>query len=161
MTRLARALVLIGALLLPILFLGASPAYADGNSGAHGFALAIGSWPVVLAGACGWGASQLTAILTQHNAPQWLKSSVSLALTSLAGVLITIQVVPGHTWKDYLAEIAVGELVALGTHYSGMTAFATAQTYGRGFGDKLRPLVSTDPALDGIVRPRGTKKAAA
>lgn len=154
MSKLARAIALAGATLLLLVTVGSLPAYAAGNSGAASVALGIASWPVILAGVCGAASTQLTALLTHRNAPQWFKSGVNLVLTSLAGVLITIQVIPGHTWKDYLAEIAVGELVALGMHYSGATAFAAAASANVGLGGNLTPIVAATPQSPGIIKPR-------
>jgi hypothetical protein len=141
MHRIRRLLAVLVAALALLSFV-APPAFAsnsDGPSSPRAFDL--NSWPVILAGATGFLSSQATAILTNHRAPQWIKSLTNLALTSLGGVLITVQTIPGHTWKDYAGTIFAAWLVSLGTHFAGLTALAQNASAGFGFGANAAPLV--------------------
>jgi hypothetical protein len=142
--RVFRWLVALGAV-LALLVGFAVPAYAsnaDGPSGPRAFELVLNSWPVLLAAGAGFLSSQLTAFLTHEKAPQWIKSLTNLVFTSLGGVLITVQTVPGHTWKDYVGVIVAGEIAALATHYIGLTAALQAATANFGIGGATPPLVA-------------------
>ena len=127
-----------------------APASYAGTTVPHSAGLDLSAWPTILAGLCGLGSAQLTAILTHRKAPQWIKSGVALALSTLAGVLITVTTVAGYTWKDYASEIAVAWLVAMGSHYAGLTALASNITAGSGVGAGVAPIVqASDPAPTG------------
>jgi len=142
-TRRLRAVVI--TLLLVLFWVPAAYAHASDSSGPSGpraFDLVLNSWPVLLAGGTGFVSSQLTALLTHEKAPQWIKSLTNLVFTSLGGVLITVQTVPGHTWKDYAGVITAGELAALATHYIGLTAAAQAATANFGIGGGATPIVA-------------------
>lgn len=124
--------------------LGAVPAYAStsgGPSGPRAFDLVLNSWPVLLAGFTGFVSSELTAFITHHKAPQWVKSLTNLVFTSLGGAIITVQTVPGHTWKDYTGIILAGWLVSLGTHFAGLTALVGSLSSDIGIGATASPLV--------------------
>lgn len=145
-------LKLLASLLAALVLLTASPAEATGAhlgtlATAHvgASALVLSSWPTILAGMCGFGSSQITAFLTHRRAPQWIKSGVNLALSTLAGVLINLTVVAGSNWKDYVATIAVAWLVALGTHFSGMTALIGNSSANVGIGENAKPLTTPPP----------------
>lgn len=128
-------------------------------------ALGLASWPVILAAFCGIIASHLTAFFTHRAAPQWLKSGVDFGLVTLAGILITVQVVPGHTWKDYIGVILPAWITSIATHYSGLTSWVTAATGGVGIGANVPPLVdtslapATDPAFPGSSSPNTSTTA--
>lgn len=106
-----------------------------------GFALVLNSWPVILAGITGFLSTHVTEILTHRNAPQWIKSGVNLVLTTLGGILITLQVVPGHTWKDYVGEIFTAFLSSMFTHWTGLTTLTQSLTASFGIGGNTPPLV--------------------
>jgi hypothetical protein len=133
-----RRLYLIAVLVLGCLSLSTTAAYAA-TGGPH--QLTFDSWPVVLAGIVGVGATHVTEVFTHYDAPQWVKSGVNLALVALAGVLITIQVVPGHTWKDYVGEILVAWIASLTAHASGITAWIESLTANVGIGKTATPIV--------------------
>lgn len=132
---LAVCLALVGMLLT------ADPALAAGHVVRTGPSLDLGSWPTILAGLCGIGSAQLTALLTHRRAPQWMKSGVHLALSALAGVLINVAVVPGNKWTDYLGEIGVAWIIGIATKFAGATALAEEVTAGAGVGADVAPLV--------------------
>jgi hypothetical protein len=115
---------------------------SGGPSGSRSFDLVLNSWPVILAAFTGFLSSQVTALFTHHRAPQWVKSLTNLLLTTLGGVLITVQTVPGHTWKDYVGEILMAWVVSLLTHFSGMTALVQSLSSNFGFGAGVQPLVA-------------------
>lgn len=104
-------------------------------------ALGLASWPVILAAFCGFLATQATTVLAHRNAPQWLKSGINLALVTLAGVLISLQVVPGSNWKDTVGLIIPAWLTSLATHYSGLTQLLSHLTGDVGVGASLAPIV--------------------
>jgi membrane-associated HD superfamily phosphohydrolase len=135
------ALVVAGVLLI------SEPAFAAGHALRTRSTVDLGSWPTILAGLCGIGSSQLTALLTHRRAPQWIKSGLHLALSTLAGVLINITVVSGHKWTDYLAEIAVAWITGIGTKVAGGAALAERLTAGQGLGANVAPLVRVPAAL--------------
>lgn len=144
MTRIRRLLALLVAA-LSLLAVLATPAFAsnsDGPSSLRSFDLIFNSWPVLLAAGTGFLSSQLTAVLTHEKAPQWVKSLTNLVFTSLGAAIITVEVVPGHTWKDYLGLILAGTFSSLATHYIGLTALAQSKTATFGFGGNTAPLVA-------------------
>ena len=133
-----KRLYLIAVLLLGLLSISVEPAWAA-TGGPH--QLTFDSWPVVLAGIVGIVATHVTEVLTHYDAPQWVKSGVNLALVTLAGVLITVEVVPGHTWKDYVGEILVAWIASIAAHSAGVTAWLERLTADIGVGAGARPLV--------------------
>lgn len=147
-----RALLRLVSLLVALcaaLALCATGAYADDGTGTGaGFSLALNSWPVLVAGALGIVSTNVTAFLTHRAAPQWIKSGVNLALVSLAGVIATIQLVPGHMWKDYAGTIFVAWVASLVAHGAGLTQMVSNLSSNVGIGATVEPLVSppTDEA---------------
>lgn len=105
------------------------------------FQLVLNSWPVMLAGLTGILSTHATEVLTHKNAPQWVKSGVNLVLTTLGGVLVTVETVPGYNWKDYLGVIGSAEAVSLITHWTGATAWLQEATKSVGIGANTKPLV--------------------
>jgi hypothetical protein len=103
--------------------------------------LALSSWPTILSGLCGLGSSQLTAFLSHKAAPTWVKSGIALCLSTLSGVLITVTVVPGNTWKDYVSLIGLTWITALFSHVAGLTALVENKTADVGVGKNVPPLV--------------------
>jgi len=136
-----RRFILICAVAIVALATPALASSSGGPSGPRSFDLVLNSWPVILAGFTGFLSSQVTALFTHHRAPQWVKSLTNLLLTTLGGVLITVQTVPGHTWKDYVGEILMAWVVSLLTHFSGMTALVQNMSSNFGFGAGVQPLV--------------------
>lgn len=60
-------------------------------------------------------------LLTKSRAPRALKSFLAAALATLAGVLATNVYLDGADWKVYLRNVVTAWVVALATHYSGIT----------------------------------------
>lgn len=138
-----------------VLFLGVmlwNQPLAMADTGGHtGLALALDSWPVLLAALCGLAATHLTEVFTKYTAPQWVKSGVNLALVTLGGVLATIATDAGKTWKDYVGEIFAAWVVSILAHTAGLTAWIEALTANTGIGGNAKPLVTTpspNPARD-------------
>jgi hypothetical protein len=138
--RLYRRLVAVGLLVIGLLLITPS-AFAAGSGMRNGYSLALNSFPTVLAGLCGLASAQLTALLTNHQAPQWIKSGVHLLISTLAGVLVTVAVVPGNRWTDYLSEIAVAWVAGIAAHFAGLTALVASITANSGLGASVTPLV--------------------
>lgn len=134
-----RRLYLIAVLVLGCLSLSLPAEAATGVL--HAKTLTLDSWPVLLAALAGFGATHVTEILTHYDAPQWVKSGVNLALVALAGVLITVTVVPGKSWKDYVGEIFAAWVSSLATHTSGITTWLQNATANVGVGANVHPLV--------------------
>lgn len=104
------------------------------------FALVLNSWPVILAGFCGFVSTHVTEFVTKRNAAQWLKSGINLGFTTLGGILVTITTVPGYGWKDYLGVIASSWVVSMFTHWTGITTWAQALTENKGL--TAKPLIA-------------------
>jgi hypothetical protein len=140
---LVTALLLLAAVLQPV------TAYAAGPTNAHTgvVALTLTSWPVLLAGGVGWLSSQVTAFLTHKAAPQWIKSGIHLALSTLAGALITITVTPASSWKDYAALIATTWGAGIISHVAGWTQLVANTTWNVGVGAGVPPIVPPAPGV--------------
>jgi hypothetical protein len=136
---------IVAWLLATSVLLIATPAEAAANHVGNPYSLVLDSWPVLLAAGCGWLSSQATAFLTHRRAPQWIKSGVHLLLASLAGVLITVVVIPTKTWKDYAAEIFVAWLSGVISKVAGWTEFVGNATANVGIGANVKPLTTPPP----------------
>lgn len=148
-----RRLSILLYLMVGLLFMG-GPVYA--GDGTNSLSLALDSWPVILAAGCGFLSTHLTALFTHYTAPQWVKSGINLALTALAGVLITVTVVDGKTWKDYLGEIAAAWITSLVVHTAGITAWIQNTTASVGIGKQASPLVPPPQATNDANTATGT-----
>lgn len=143
MKKIARLVWLLVMLIMSIVLVAQQPAFAAGDPvKAH---VGLSSWPTILAGLCGVGSAQLTALLTHRHAPQWIKSGVHLSLSVLAGVFINLTVVAGNKWTDYVAEIAVAWIAGIGTKIAGGTALAEEVTAEQGVGKNVGPIVPRTP----------------
>jgi hypothetical protein len=154
-----RRIYLLAVLVMGCVTLFQPPAYAV--TGVHARNLTLDSWPVLLAGLAGFGATHLTELLTNYNAPQWVKSGVNLVLVSLAGVLVTLTVVPGKTWKDYVGEIFMALVSSLVTHSTGITTWLQNATADVGIGGNVRAIAPPPKVRSSRARERRAGSRAA
>lgn len=139
MKRIYLALLGIFAMLAFMTPASASPVDPGTNPD---FALVLNSWPVILAGLVGMASTHLTEVFAHYAAPQWVKSGINLFLATLGAVLVTTQTIPGHTWKDYVAEIFAAVGASLVTHWTGVTSWLQNATASAGVGARAKPLTT-------------------
>lgn len=78
-------------------------------------------------------------LVTKSNAPRAVKSFLAAALATLAGVLVTNVYVDGADWKLYLRNVATAWVIALATHYTGVTDPVQRRTATVGIGGTRAP----------------------
>lgn len=109
--------------------------------------------------------SPVTGLLTKAHASPALKAFVNFALSSLAGVVVTVTFVNGTRWQDYVRDIGYAWVVSIATHYgfwkpTGVTAAVQSSTANVGLGSSS---VATDDTMpDGYsTTPKTTRKSTA
>lgn len=126
---------------------------ADTSDPGANFALVLNSWPVILAGLVGVASTHLTELFAHYQAPQWVKSGINVFLATLGAVLVTIQTVPGYSWKDYAGEIIVAVGSSMVVHWTGVTSWLQTLTAQSGVGANARPIVVPPPSQKVLENP--------
>lgn len=63
------------------------------------------------------GISPLVGLITKWHAPSWLKSALSLGLTTLGAVVPTVVWAVDAPWTDYVGTLAMAWVVNIASHY--------------------------------------------
>lgn len=78
----------------------------------------------------GYFAAHAAGLLTRAHAPQWVLGVVTVALTTLAGVLPTIAWNAGDSWQTYLTNVFTALVAATLAHKSQIPTALKARTGG-------------------------------
>lgn len=80
----------------------------------------------------------ITELITKSAAPLWLKSTMTVALSTLAGVLVTVSIGDYKSISSYLAAIAIAWIASMRMHYTGATKVVATATADVGIGKGLK-----------------------
>lgn len=83
---------------------------------------------LVVSGIVGLLIPFITDFLTKSNAPLWMKSTLNLALSSLAAVIVTVSLGDYASLNEYLGAIFVAWTANMRMHYTGATKPIAAAT---------------------------------
>lgn len=78
----------------------------------------------------GYLAAHAAGLLTRAHAPAWVLGAVTVALTTLAGVLPTVAWNPHDNWKTYLANVFAALVATTLAHKSQVPSALKSGTGG-------------------------------
>lgn len=84
--------------------------------------------------AAGYFAAHAAGLLTKAHAPRWVLGAVTVALSTLAGIIPTVVWRPNDDWKVYLANVFAALLTATLAHRSQIPEAIQASTPNTGVG---------------------------
>lgn len=82
----------------------------------------------------GYFAAHAAGFLTKAHAPRWVFGAVTIALTTLAGVLPTVAWNSGDTWRGYLVNVFAALVAATLAHKSDIPEAIRQSTPTSGVG---------------------------